>query len=213
MQRINKVFLALIVLLIPNFGHAEWFDCQPIRKNGVGAYGDICSHLNAEDVYIDPDLITSGHESLHQLHSRLRIKHKIPNAYYLLKNRAFKIKNPPISLKTIADNVPADKRGRNYNLYLVEQQKYWNDTPFYVLDEYIAYIGGCCVGLDQKMEKRSIDSWNHVVEFQIYVNVAREQAKKAGFSEQKDLDEFLDYVYNNRVLWLEQEYKKLGWLK
>ncbi len=208
-----RLFLFVLVLLIPSRGHAEWFDFQPIRKNGVGTYGDITSHANPEDVFVDPDLITSGHETLHVIHSKLRIKHKVPNAYYLLNNRAFKIKNPPIKLKTIADNIPTDKRGRNYSLYLVEQQKYWNDTPFYVLDEYIAYVAGCSVGLNQMMEKRSIDSWNHVVEFQVYVNVAREQSRLAGFSEQKDLDEFLDYVYNNRVLWLEQEYKKLGWLK
>ncbi len=178
---------------------------------GVGVYGDICSHLEEPDVHRDADLITSGHESLHVLHARIRIKYKKPNAYYLLKDRAFVFKNPKVTLKQVADNVK--KRGPNYDLYLVEQQKYWNDTPFYVIDEYIAYIGGCCVGLDQDMEKRSIDSYNHVLEFQEYVNVARELSRKSGFAEQKELDEFLDFVYNNRVVWLEQEYKKLGWLK
>ncbi len=206
-----RFLLFVWILLIPNVGYSEWFEYKPVRKNGVGAYGDICSHLDEQDVHRDPDLITSGHESLHVLHSRLRSKYKTPNAYYLLKDKAFKIKNPKITLKQVADKV--QKRGPNYQLYLVQQQQHWNDVPFYILDEYIAYIAGCCVGLEQDMEKRSIDSYNHVLEFQEYVNVAQRLSKESGFSEQKELDEFLGWVYNNRVLWLEQQYKAKGWIK
>jgi hypothetical protein len=202
---------SLILFFLSSICNAETIEYKPLRRFGVGVYGDICSHLNESDVHQDEDKITSGHESLHVLHARIRLKYKKPNAYYLLKDRAFLFSNPKVTLKEVADNVK--KRGPNYQLYLVEQQKYWNDTPFYVLDEYIAYIGGCLVGLDEGMEKRSIDSYNHVLEFQEYVNSARELSRKSGFSEQKELDEFLDFVYNNRVLWLEQEYKKLGWLK
>jgi hypothetical protein len=176
---------------------------------GVGAYGDICSHLEEPDVHRDADLITSGHESLHVLHARIRIKYKKPNAYYLLKNRAFVFKNPKISLKQVADNVK--KRGPNYDLYLVEQQKYWNDTPFYVIDELVAYIGGTMVGLDSDNKNRTIDSYNHVLEMWEYTIVAQELARHSGFEEQKELDEFLLFVKRDRIDWIKSQIEIKNW--
>lgn len=202
------VFLLMVSPVSPV--RAEWIEVKPVRPNTLGqSYGDICSHVQESDVHIDSDKITSGHETIHMLHARMRIQFKTPNAYYLLKDKGFKISNPKITLKQVADNVK--KRGPNYQLYLVQQQQHWNDTPFYVIDEYIAYINGCLVGLDLGEQRRTIDSFNHVIEFKEYVDVARELSRKSGFTEQKELDEFLDFVYNKRILWLQEEFKKRGW--
>ncbi len=221
-------YTALVLLLLTGPVKAEWKDIEPYRNTGESAsLGDIYNHtppiLPGEAEAMKPyggatlyhnsgDDITKGHETSHVLHARLMILLKAENVFYMLHGRCFVTDSPSITLQQIANTVPTDKRGPNYKLYLVKQQEYHNNRPFYVIDEYIAYINGCLVGLDIDEKARAIDSYNHVIEFKEYVDVAQELSRKSGFAEQKELDEFLDFVYKNRVLWLEQEFKKRQWI-
>jgi hypothetical protein len=225
-----RIVSCLILFSLSSICNAETIKIQPFRNSGIaGRLGDIYNHTpdvspeeaealrkigwKAERYCTSGDVITDGHETTHYIDARLRKTLKAQNVYYCLNSTVFHISSPNITLKQIADNIPKDKRGDVYSLYLVQAQQYRQDEPLYVLEELNGYINGCMVGWDYKIEKRSIDSYNHVLEMWEYVKVAQELSRKSGFAEQKELDEFLDFVYNNRVLWLEQEYKKLGWLK
>jgi hypothetical protein len=223
-------FAPIIILfcLIPNIALAEWKDIEPYRNTGVpNSLGDIYNHTppilpgeaeamrrygGATLYHNSGDDITKGHETSHVLHARLMILLKAENVFYMLHGRCFVTDSPSITLQQIANTVPANKRGPNYSLYLVTQQDYHNNRPFYVIDEYIAYINGCLVGLDINEKARTVDSYNHVIEFKEYVDVAQELSRKSGFKEQKELDEFLDFVYNQRILWLEKKLNDRNWL-
>lgn len=84
------------------------------------------------------------HETTHLLNSQLR-NQAGPGwqACYVMRGRAALLREPAgITLTDVAHAVPAAKRGPRYDLYLVQQAKYWNDTPSYVLDELAAYTNG-----------------------------------------------------------------------
>ena len=68
------------------------------------------------------------------------------NGFYCLEDRAVVFAEPKITIAHVAAKVPVSLRGPSYQLYLVEQRKYWNDRPLYLVDEWVAYTNGTCTG-------------------------------------------------------------------
>lgn len=200
-----------ILLLIVSSARAEWVTIPSYRQSNIsGALGDIFDHtppkLDIEPslYHDDIDKITSAHETTHLIHARLKIARK-KDTFYLLKNRAFSTTSPKITLKQVADSVPEDKRGKVYGLYLVEQQKYWNDRPLYIIDELVAYINGTIVGLEINDIRRAKDSFNKVEEMWVYAAALQKLSQQSNFSCQKEFDEFMAFIYNDRVVWLRNQ--------
>ena len=52
------------------------------------------------------------------------------------KSIAFK-KEPNIKLSQIANLIPKNMQKSRYNLYFIEQTRYWENNPLYVFDEWI----------------------------------------------------------------------------
>jgi len=200
-----------LFLFIPA-SYGEWHILKPLRSNVLGGrLGDIDCHLQAGHIYSDPDVVTYGHETTHGVNSRIREEFKVDNGYYLLDDRCFTISDPNFTLREVAEAVPQDKRGRMYNLYLVEQSQYWNNKPLYVFDECTAYINGTIVGIELNKSDRAVDSYLRSREMFYYCRVAQEIARKRNFKEQKSLESFVSVLYNQRLEKIKIKKKKKGW--
>lgn len=153
---------AVTPLLTPLLGatqkdpEPEWTNV-PVRRSvgtGLGAVlADVDSRLPAKGLtssatYRDNDPITWTHEATHGVNSLVRNTYAPNgseyNAAYCLNGRAAVIREPrPVTLSEVARMVPAALRGQQtFNLYLVQQRRYWNDCPLYMLDEWSAYTNG-----------------------------------------------------------------------
>jgi hypothetical protein len=190
-----------------------WAELKPLRTVDIpGTLGDLESHLKAGHPYSgmvrgddwpypppfegfgSDDKVTDAHEVTHGINSRIRNEHRVKNGYYCLEDRAFLIPtNPDFTLRELAEAIPKDERGRSFDLYLVKQQRYWNDDPLYPLDELVAYAMGAKAGYELELLERANYSRQNSWEMYLYCLVAREMAREREFEHQEDLDEFLNW--------------------
>lgn len=138
----------------------KWEQLTPLRQEGSGILGDIKGQLWAGHPYADTDPITYAHEGTHGINGRIREQWKQPG-FYCLRGKVALTEEPACTLRDVAQAVPAGDRGRGYakleaapieepryGLYLVGQQRWWNNEPSYILDELSAYINGVECGLE-----------------------------------------------------------------
>jgi len=178
---------------IQGFVVPEWDDCPVVHQSnrGVGVVlTDIDSRMPDRHIYRDNDRVTWGHETSHGIASRLRMAQDgfragngttvkttagldvfkstgRENAFYVLLGRSIRLTEPDVTLADVARAVPRSLRGRIYNLYLVQQQRDWNDTPLYVFDEWVAYTNGADVRYDEGIAGRD-EAVDHMVEMMAY---------------------------------------------
>lgn len=119
---------------------------------------DIDSML-AVNTYRDSDPVTWAHESTHGIASRIRqLEGPRRNGFYCLYGEYITLAEPDFTLAKLADSIPKAYRGVIYDLYLVQQQAYWNDTPSYVFDEGFAYLNGTLVGLELWLDAKRVEA-------------------------------------------------------
>jgi hypothetical protein len=116
------------------------------------------------------DLITWAHEGTHYLdarHSQSPVR-----AFYCLRGRIARFRNPRVSLTQIARATPVLLRGNIYNTYLAAQDRLraWDDDPLYVVHEWVAYTNGSQVRKELAWEKRG-ETLAHMAEMGVYVSV------------------------------------------
>lgn len=123
------------------------------RSDRLGAVlTDIEEHLPASygSQYQDRDPITHAHETTHGINSELRRLQPGKQGFYCLEGKAAYFKGPRLWLSQIAPLVPVQHRLMLYRGYLVGAAREWNDTPTYILDEWVAYINGAACGIDRE---------------------------------------------------------------
>ncbi len=212
----RKVIIpVLLSVLMAGLAYAQgprYVELRPVRTVSIGGtLGDIESQLPAGNPYRDPDLVTSGHEQVHGINARLRDENRSENGFYCLNDRGFLCPSPKLTLSEVARATPQSKRGRIFKLYVVDSQRWWNDTPLYVLDECCAYVSGSKVGLELNMKARSLYSFQNAVECWHYTRVAARLARQRGYRHADELDAFLDEFHRDGIHYLLCEYKKRGW--
>jgi hypothetical protein len=115
---------------------------------------DLETHLPAQygKQYQSPDLIIHAHETSHGIHAHLRtqyaLKHQRVNCFYVGQHRAAVLAEPKLKLSQIAALVPEPLRLGRFKLYLVGQQKDWENEPLYLFDEWVAYVNGAQAGIE-----------------------------------------------------------------
>jgi hypothetical protein len=139
----------------------------------TGLLGDIESRLTAAQfrVYTDSDKVTAAHEMTHGVCSILRNKLKVKNAFYIGRGNAFTTQASGVTLASLSQAIPSMNRGSSYQLYLIDQQQYWNDDAAYIAEELTCYLNGAAVGLEQKMNDRTKGSFQSACEFLYYCTV------------------------------------------
>jgi hypothetical protein len=131
-----------------------WINFPPQKQTTLkGILGDIESHLPAKygSQYSSPDHVTHAHETTHGINAHIRNQHQggqRVNAFYCLKDRAIILHEPNVRLSIIASLVPAKLRSSRYQLYLVQQQRYFEGESLYLLDEWSSYLNGIEAGLE-----------------------------------------------------------------
>lgn len=90
------------------------------------------------------------------------------NACYILGDRGLTLPEPYLKLSDIARAVPQKLRGMSYDTYLIQQQRYWQDSPLYVFDEWSAYLNGLTCGLEGNLREASFSDLLQPLEFMGY---------------------------------------------
>src|SRR5207245_11321401 len=72
------------------------------------------------------------------------------------KNPAILLSGPRVKLSQLAAMIPESLRGSRYQLYCIEQKKYFEDHPLYLFDEWTAYTNGAYAGVELT-EKNQLD--------------------------------------------------------
>lgn len=163
--------------------------CPPIREPLQGKYPPILKELYSRvdnpHRFRDPtdptDLVTWTHELTHGASNQVWNK-KGKQGLYMLDGKGVILTHPNITMEQIARSIPVEKRGKIYQLYLVDQRRWWNDSPIYICDEWLAYTHGAIAHRQMGWVDRRKDTYQSAREMEVYV---REMVKVI---EQRDPD-------------------------
>jgi hypothetical protein len=129
---------------------------------------DIARHLPSQygKKYYSDDRITHAHETTHGINSHLSNYpeeiapgsrgHGPVYGFYVGQDQAVILTGPRIKLSQVAAVIPSSLRGSRYQLYCIDQQKYFEDHPLYLFDEWVAYTNGATAGVELA-EKKQLD--------------------------------------------------------
>jgi hypothetical protein len=159
-----RFILAVTLLCVNAFAEdpgslVNWTTFKNLNTRSNSKWGpaltDIKTHERPSENYNVNDLITTGHEVSHDIHSYLRNKNtgaKRVNAFYVLNDLAAIIEEPNIRKSKVAPYVPNILKGSRYGTYVTGQVE-WDDTPLYIFDEWNAYVNGMAVAIDLEKNK------------------------------------------------------------
>jgi hypothetical protein len=152
----------------------------------------------------EEDIGTWAHETNHQINNRIRnAQPKKSNAGYWLRSKAFVHEEPAgFTLKDVAVAVPADMRGSGYDLYMIQQQRWWNDHPLYVIDELACYKVGTLARIEKPTPSDASYSCSLFIEFIGYLGVAARltdiyELKQLAFVSMSDAAEQIEMMENS----------------
>lgn len=150
----------------------DTFELKKYReiKDENHLYSSVLSH--SKNPVTRESRSTNVHETSHIISSEIRNSHKGENnGFFIPNNKAVVIDQPSVKIKDVAKYVPPNLRGSRYKLYLVDQAKYWNDSPLYITEEWHCYtLGGSSAVADSKLQIKleKTDAVAGTFEFMIY---------------------------------------------
>jgi hypothetical protein len=163
--------------------------------------------MPAGHIYKDNDRITWAHETSHGLASVVRNKYQSNirvNGFYILSDVGVVLAEPNISFKQAIMSVPRSLRGDVFGLYSSNGIQYWNDSPLYIMDEWVAYTNGSLTRYDLKITERA-ESVQYMLEFTNYIMTMAMVAQ----SQDPNLKTFMQW-HTKRVLAVYKINRKLG---
>lgn len=174
---------------------------------------DIEQHAKSTDK-LSNDMLTIGHETLHEAHSNMRNHYRVGAAFYGKNNKGVILRYPKVTLRDISRTIPSEYRDGLYSLYLVQSQQWWNNEPFYILDEFSAYIAGAQVAIEfaDKQVKTRNDSLWRAIQFKIYVAHMCQLIDKDKTYDAALLKRYLQYLFDKTDSIYERS-QKYVWLK
>ena len=209
-QAIHLVLFAVAVLVLLAIlcmrCRGEWVTVEPIRQSGhPGLIGELEDRVPASraEIYRDADRVTWAHEQTHHLNSVVRNRYAgtgRTNAAYCFGGQAQVLPEPRgLTLSAVARAVTS--RGSLYALYLVQQQRDWNNEPLYICDELSAYTNGAAVGIELSHRSRAAGSLSQAREMAGYCRVLLRLARARGYAQADELEQFLDATdaYHRRL--------------
>ena len=142
----------------------------PSIKPYSTVYEDVLSHCKKPET--SESRYTNAHETSHYISSELRQSNpgKV-NGFYILNDMGVIVEEPNITIKDVSEYVPINLRGMRYKLYFVDQLKYWNNNPLYILEEFNCYILGGMTAIDDFKKGVKLERTDAVAgcfEFMIY---------------------------------------------
>lgn len=154
-----RILLALIATVISASAifsqEVKWTTWAKVKEFNRPALGktlnDIESHIQSGHQYSFPNMpMTWAHETTHGINANIRNRFfkvkPVQSGFYCLESRAVLIEEPKTTISRFSSKIPRSLRGPSYDLYLKKQAQHWNNSPLYILDEWIAYTNGTSTG-------------------------------------------------------------------
>lgn len=140
------------------------------RPADDSVYEDVLSHCTRPNR--GDGRYTDAHETAHFISSEIRNAHSgHNNGFYIADGKGVVVDHPKITIGDIAGYIPTVLRGFRYQLYLVDQRRYWDNEPLYIAEELNCYIIGGSVAVDDAKNGRRLERTDAVAgafEFSIY---------------------------------------------
>jgi hypothetical protein len=135
-------------------------------------YSDIMNRSRRPFTKADRD--TNAHESTHGINADIRNGHKDSvsiNGFYVMNGRGVLIYEPKMRKSSMIPFVPKSLQGFRYPTYVAGQQV-WDGRPLYIFDEWVAYVNGASVNVEDALKNRHTSGWSDAVsgplEFSVY---------------------------------------------
>jgi hypothetical protein len=115
---------------------------------------DIVQHLPVElnDDYSDPDPVAYGRLATLGIGEHLRGNYDTTgrgaNAFYLLRDRAVLVDEPPVPKSSVAVFVPSPLRGSLYEAHVAGAEEH-EDRPLYLFEQWVAHTNALAVTVDR----------------------------------------------------------------
>ena len=192
------ILLIVIALVIASDLKAQNFHTYPeqrsVKDQGFGpVINDLETHARkGHPMRNESDPGNWVHELTHQVNSDIRCATKAnDNAFYVMDGNYFILVEPKVTLRQVATLVPKSERGMFYKTYLVEQQRWWNNEPLYVLDEATAFSNSILYhAMSGTKDATRVQA---VQEFKVYVQALVKAVKKHDpkYTQLAELEEFV----------------------
>jgi len=196
------------------------------RLNEDSEYAEIINRV--KDPVLEYNRGTNAHESVHFLNSDLRnakqkeigYTEKL-NAFYVPTGCVFYVKEPNMRKREVAPYVPQSLRWNRYKTYVIGQTA-WDDRPLYLVDEWVAYIAGGLVDVQDIKKGRHNGEWSDgvsgVMEFSIYCTalcMAIKDKDSNYWNTQVQFKEFVKMMLNmaHKVYFTGKDLDELKWDK
>lgn len=172
----------------------------PILQNRSQAKDLYAEILNRTDRVISGhDRGTNAHENVHMINSYYsnKVRGKQRAFYITGEGKVFYANRPNLLKRAVAPFIPASVRGNRYKLY-IEGMREWDDTPTYIMDEWVAYIGGAMVAVEDHYNGTNKDNSDRVcgpLEFSVYsvaLCMAIQEKDPKFWDENKDFRDFVN---------------------
>lgn len=174
LRRRDAIAAVVATCALPNPAKSADLQVVPVRQfrrpeNG-SLHADILSHCSHPSV--GDGRYTDAHETSHMISADVRMDNPgRNNGFYLLGGVAAVVQQPSLTIRDVADYVPPTLRGSRYELYLVQQQRHWNEEPLYILEEWHCYTLGAMTAVDDVLNNRPLirtDAVSGTLEFRVY---------------------------------------------
>lgn len=156
-------------LILPKTYALEYRESRlPVANYGKGpTLLDVERFLKHPNYFEDNDPITSTHEQIHGVCSLLRQKYRGDTILYIPHIGSFSITIRTTTIAKIAPIIPTNLRGSSYNLYLIQQQRDWNNQPGYLLEEWVCYYAGALTRAELRITQRR-ETVKQMLDFMVY---------------------------------------------
>jgi len=168
---------AMLLVAQQSVAESEYIiDVSEVRQNVQedSFYADI---MNRQDSpFSSSDRGTNAHETTHGINSELRNKYyrqsnDMMNAFYVGGGKAVLLKEPSIRKLAVIEFLPVELRSYRYGLYIAGQRE-WDDRPLYLVDEWVCYVNGGAVSVQDALRgrgsKERTDAVSGCLDFSIY---------------------------------------------
>ena len=192
-----ELFIWVFVILVCSIALSEEVVYYPVKSvtdyKEKSKYAEILSKTKRKVTGYSRS--TNAHETTHMIHAELRMKNNSSghhNSFYIVNTGAIDFPEPKIKKNDVAKYIPQALRGSRYSTYITKAQV-WNDQPLYLVDEWIAYLNGAEVAIEEvetgRYRGRRYCEGPGVVEFSVYCTALCMAIK--------DLDK--SYWYNENI--------------
>lgn len=163
-----KLLACFLIVCSVCFSQEQYTPILQQRTNENSFYGEILNRT--DNVISGHERATNAHENIHMINNYHRNRTKLQAFYITGEKKVFLTQEPKLFKNDVKKFIPRSLIGTRHKTYLEDAQD-WNGTPTYLMDEWVAYIGGAMVALEDyenKINRDYSDRMCGALEFSIY---------------------------------------------